>query len=194
MPKHVFPLWPFSNSVFLGLLKCLLLNLAVLLSFLFDLPMFIKNSPGASHNAGSSGFSQDEVLSEPRSLESTFTLLLEAISFRVNKLSETVYGSSAHAKTPAPIVTNLLTLLHSLFWVRWTMRTLHHGPGQQQQQAICTGCLTPGSQYDLGAVSVMSIMSITWKSFFLVRCYYWHSKNWQSGWLDMVNATLAMLE
>ena len=63
-------------------------------SFLFNLPMSIKDSSGASHDAGGSGSSQDNlVLSELRSLKLTFTSSLEAISFRVDKLSETVYGS-----------------------------------------------------------------------------------------------------
>jgi len=67
--------------------------------------MSIEDSSGASHEAGGSGSSNSQdnlVLSELRSLKSTFTSSLEAISFRVDKLSETVYGgSSAHAQTPA---------------------------------------------------------------------------------------------
>ena len=67
--------------------------------------MSIEDSSSASHEAGGSGslnLQDNLVLSELRSLKSTFTSSLEAISFRIAKLSETVYGGfSAHVQTPA---------------------------------------------------------------------------------------------
>lgn len=42
-----------------------------------------------------------EILTELKDLKSTFSMVLEAISARVDKLSEMVYGPSAHRQTPA---------------------------------------------------------------------------------------------
>ena len=53
--------------------------------------------------AGASGTNSgsSEILTELKDLKSTFSTALEAISVRVDKLSETVYGPSAHRQTPA---------------------------------------------------------------------------------------------